>query len=83
MKKEIRYCSYCGAKMIIRNSPAETEKLYCYGGDCYKRRMGDAFNILTGKKQYAREFVCPKYKSKWIFESPHDFYYFDDIFTLK
>ena len=81
-KKNKKYCSYCGAVMIESDVPAEkTEKEYCTFGGCYRMSMGSPFNTKTGKRQYVKEFICPLYKERIFFSSPHDQYYIDDVFT--
>ena len=77
-----RYCSYCGAEMIERDVPAEKAKEeHCTFGGCFRWSMGTAFNTRTGKRQYVKELVCPKYKKRIFPSSPHDQYYYDKVFT--
>lgn len=84
-KTEKRYCSYCGAQMIMKKVPAETENTYYYGINVVKRPMGSPYDIKTGKKQWVREYICPNYVKKkwWVFTGDHDKYFDDRILTNR
>jgi hypothetical protein len=66
----VRYCSYCGEKIIVNMMSTDKEK----------------YNRKTGERQYRPYFKCPNYRQKkWylIFGSPHSKYFLDEMWIEK
>ncbi len=76
----LRYCSYCGAEMIERLDGAET--CYMFYGDMPTIPVGSRFNRKTGKQQFCYRYICPHWKKKIFFRSPHDNYFLEEIINL-
>lgn len=72
-KTSIRFCSYCGGKIVGRFISAYTPKEQI---GRYTLYYGSIYDKKTGKKQFVQRFICSSWEEKNLFgkESPHDSY---------
>jgi len=81
-KKEnenIRYCSYCGARIEPVLIGAEVRVEHFAFNDVYKAPISTRFDKKTGKRQYVRKYKCP---NSTRFFNKHDNYIVNEIITL-
>jgi hypothetical protein len=61
------------------------ETAFMYYGDVSTIPVGSAFDTITGKRQFVKQFTCPRWTktfgAAFFGNSPHDKYFLDKIIT--
>lgn len=74
---KVKYCSYCGTKMLYSLVPADEN--ICFHPNYGEIVCGSKYDTETGKANFCPKYTCPNYKDTFLKLNHHDNYILDEI----